>query len=137
SYRRRQSRIHLGPVRLRRHLHRPFGELSIARGSSVRAAQTSRAARAGRFPMTAPDSVLVLRFSALGDVILTSPAIDALHSAWPKTKILYAVKSPFAHLVQHNPNIHQVVGLEPREGIVSFHNRLRALHYGALLDLHA
>src|SRR5258708_7891607 len=87
--------------------------------------------------MNPPDSVLVLRFSALGDVILTSPAIDALRTAWPKTKIFYAVKSNLAHLVQHNPCIDQVIGLEPGEGILHFRNRLRALNYGALLDLHA
>ena len=87
--------------------------------------------------MTAPESVLVLRFSALGDVILTSPAIDALHNAWPKTKIYYAVKSRLAHLVEHNPNVHRVIGLAPTEGILSFRNRLQALNYDALLDLHA
>ncbi len=87
--------------------------------------------------MNPPDSVLVLRFSALGDVILTSPAIDALRGAWPKTKIFYAVKSNLAHLVQHNPCVDQVIGLEAGEGILHFRNRLRALNYGALLDLHA
>ena len=85
----------------------------------------------------APPSVLVLRFSALGDVVLTAPAIEALRLAWPQTRIIYAIKSHLAHVVQHNPNIDQVVSLEPGEGIFSFSKRLRALRYGALLDLHA
>ena len=83
-----------------------------------------------------PESVLVLRFSAVGDVILTAPAIGALRAAWPKTRIIYAVKAPLRHLVAHNPNIDQVVSLEPGESLLSFSRRLRALRYGALLDLH-
>jgi ADP-heptose:LPS heptosyltransferase len=83
-----------------------------------------------------PDSVLVLRFSALGDVVLTASALEALKTAWPNTKIFYAVKAQLAHLVQHNPHVHQTVPLYPGEGILSFARRLRSLHFGALLDLH-
>ncbi len=83
-----------------------------------------------------PESVLVLRFSSVGDVILTAPAIAALHTAWPSTRIIYAIKAPLGHLVAHNPHVHQVVSLNPGEGLVTFSRRLRALRYGALLDLH-
>src|SRR5260370_6260659 len=83
-----------------------------------------------------PESVLVLRFSSVGDVILTAPAIEALHTAWPGTRIIYAVKEPLLHLVAHNPHVHQVVSLDARESLLSFSRRLRALRYGALLDLH-
>ncbi len=86
--------------------------------------------------MTEPESVLVLRFSAVGDVVLTAPAIDALHAAWPKTRIIYAVKERLAPLVKHNPNVHQVIELGPREGPWSFARRLRALRPSAVLDLH-
>ena len=40
--------------------------------------------------MKAPESVLVLRFSAVGDVVLTAPALEALRLAWPGTRILVA-----------------------------------------------
>jgi ADP-heptose:LPS heptosyltransferase len=84
-----------------------------------------------------PDSVLVLRFGSVGDLILTSPAIEALHAAWPKTRIFYGVRAGLRHLVAHNPYVSQVVPLHDREGILSYRRRLRELRYGALLDLHA
>jgi lipopolysaccharide heptosyltransferase II len=84
-----------------------------------------------------PESVLVLRFGSVGDVILTAPAIEALHAAWPKTRILYGVKEGFAHLVAHNPHISEVVPIKEEEGILSYSRRFRELRYGALLDLHA
>ena len=86
--------------------------------------------------MTPAESVLVLRFSAVGDVVLTSPAIEALRRAWPKARIVYAVKARLAHLVRHNPNVSEVVTLEPGEGPFSFARKLRAARCETVLDLH-
>ncbi len=81
-------------------------------------------------------TVLVLRFSALGDVVLTAPALDALRAAWPRARIVYAVKERLAHLVEHNPNVDEVVGLREGEGPLAYARRLRALRPAAVLDLH-
>ena len=86
--------------------------------------------------MNQPGSVLVLRFSAVGDVVLTSPAIDALRRAWPGTRIVYAVKERLAHLVQHSPDVDEVIALRAGEGPLSYARRLRATRPGAVLDLH-
>ena len=83
-----------------------------------------------------PARVLVLRFSALGDVVLTAPAIEALHLAWPKTRIIFAVKERLAHVVASNPHVAEVFSLKAGEGLFSFAKRLRALNVDAVLDLH-
>jgi heptosyltransferase-2 len=86
-----------------------------------------------------PDAVLVLRFSALGDVILTSPSISALHKAWPNAKIVYAIKERLVSLVEHNPDVSEIVALKNGEGPWSFSQRLKKLLAGkrvVLLDLH-
>ena len=81
-------------------------------------------------------TVLVLRFSAVGDVVLTAPAIHALRTAWPDARIVYAVKERLAHLVEHNPNVDEVVALRDGEGPLSYARRLRSLSPTAVLDLH-
>jgi heptosyltransferase-2 len=81
-------------------------------------------------------TVLVLRFSAVGDVVLTSPAIDALRAAWPEARIVYAVKERLAHLVRHNPAVDEVIALGDGEGPLSYARRLRAARPTAVLDLH-
>ena len=86
--------------------------------------------------MNAPDTVLVLRFSAVGDVVLTAPALDALRSAWPRTRIVVAVKERLAHLLRHNPNVDEVIELRRGEGPFAFARRLRATRPGVILDLH-
>jgi heptosyltransferase-2 len=84
----------------------------------------------------APESVLVLRFSALGDVVLTAPALEALHLAWPKTRIRFAVKARYAHLVEHNPHVNEVIPLAEDEGPWHFSQRLKIEPPSAILDLH-
>jgi heptosyltransferase II len=86
--------------------------------------------------LSQPGSVLVLRFSAVGDVVLSSPAIDALRAAWPGTRIVYAVKERLAHLVLHNPAVDEVVALRKGEGPWSYARRLRATRPEVVLDLH-
>ena len=87
-----------------------------------------------------PEVVIVLRFSALGDVLLTSPAIAALRAAWPRTRIIYAVKERFTHLVANSPHVSEVVGLREGEGPWSYARRLQtaagAAQSVAVLDLH-
>ena len=86
--------------------------------------------------MNPPGTVLVLRFSAVGDVVLTAPALDALRAAWPSTRIVVAVKERLAHLLRHNPSVDEVVGLHRGEGAFAFARRLRATRPGVILDLH-
>jgi lipopolysaccharide heptosyltransferase II len=69
-------------------------------------------------------------------VVLTAPALDALRAAWPRTRILVAVKERLAHLLAHNPNVDEVIELRHGEGPFAFAHRLRDKHPGAILDLH-
>jgi lipopolysaccharide heptosyltransferase II len=81
-------------------------------------------------------TVLVLRFSAVGDVVLTAPAIHALRTAWPDARIVYAVKQRLSHLVEHNPNVDEVIALREGEGPLAYARRLRAARPSVVLDLH-
>jgi lipopolysaccharide heptosyltransferase II len=81
-------------------------------------------------------TVVVLRFSAVGDVVLTAPAVAALRAAWPEARIVYGIKERLAHLVKHNPGVDEVLELRSGEGPWSFAKRIRALKPAAVLDLH-
>lgn len=58
-------------------------------------------------------NVLVLRYSSLGDVVLTLPFLDALREAMPGIRISYAVKAAYAPLVRHHPAVAEVLELAP------------------------
>lgn len=93
------------------------------------------------FSAVAPDvlsplAILVVRFSAIGDILLTTPLLRALRARHPEARITVLTKRRFAPLVSDNPNLDEVVGIAPGEGVASIARRLRGTRYSHLLDLH-
>lgn len=58
---------------------------------------------------TAIRRVLVVRLSAIGDIVLTTPVLAELHRALPQARIDFCTKAPFAPLVASNPAVASVV----------------------------
>lgn len=83
-----------------------------------------------------PPCVIVMRFSAAGDIVLTHGALAALAAAWPQHRIVFATHARFAKLMEANPHVHAVVGLEPHESVWAYRRRLQACMPEAVLDLH-
>ncbi len=83
-----------------------------------------------------PKRLLVLRFGAVGDVVLTTPALQALAQVWPDTEIVYGTRRPFVSLIERDPLVHQVMAVEPGEGVWSYSRRLQAIGPDEILDLH-
>lgn len=54
-------------------------------------------------------SVLVVRLSAIGDIVLTTPVLSELHRTLPQARIDYCTKAPFAPLVATNPAVASVM----------------------------
>jgi len=85
--------------------------------------------------------ILVVRFSSIGDIVLTSPVVRCLKKQLPKgTSIQFLTKKRFAQLVEHNPYLDKVHTIEKevsevlpdlrKEGfdtIIDLHNNLRTL----------
>ena len=62
-------------------------------------------------PPKAVDRILIVRLSALGDVVLSSGLIPSLLSHWPEARITWLVEAPAAPLLKHNPRLHEVIVL--------------------------
>lgn len=58
--------------------------------------------------------ILVIRLSALGDVVMSSGLITALRSLYPGAHIAWLTQSPAAPLLAHNPRLDEVL-IWPRE----------------------
>jgi heptosyltransferase-2 len=80
--------------------------------------------------------VLVVRFSSIGDVLLTTPLVRALRRRHAEADLTFVTKRAFAPLVADNPHLTRVVGLEPDEPLTHLAARLRALRPTHGLDLH-
>jgi heptosyltransferase-2 len=80
--------------------------------------------------------VLLVRFSSIGDILLTTPLVRALARRHPEAKLVYVTKRAMAPLVADNPHLADVVALEPDEPLRHLARRLRALAPTHGLDLH-
>lgn len=77
---------------------------------------------------------LILRFSSIGDIVLTTPVIRCLKKKFPDAKIHYATKKAFYSIVQHNPNISKVHVLD--DSVFTLINELKKEKFDYVIDLH-
>jgi heptosyltransferase-2 len=80
--------------------------------------------------------VLLVRFSSIGDILLTTPLVRALKRRHEDAELIYVTKRGMAPLVADNPHIDHVLALELGEPVAHLARRLRALHPTHGLDLH-
>lgn len=80
--------------------------------------------------------LLLVRFSSIGDVLLTTPLVRALRARHPDTEIVFVTKHAMAPLVADNPHLSRVVTLAPGEPVRALARRLAALGPTRALDLH-
>ncbi len=79
--------------------------------------------------------ILVVRFSSMGDIILTSPVLRAIKTQRPDWVVHYLTKASYAPLVAHNPNIDKLYTYEEGrwDAMIS---QLMEEGYEVLVDLH-
>jgi heptosyltransferase-2 len=81
-------------------------------------------------------NVLAVRFSSIGDVLLTTPLFRAIRHRHPAARITVLTRQAYAPLLSHNPHLERVIGAEPDRPLGSVAAELRAGQYTHRLDLH-
>lgn len=89
---------------------------------------------------------LILRFSSIGDIILTTPVIRCLKLQYPAAEVHYMTKEKFGFLLRDNPyidrsillkdNIKEILADAKKENydyIIDLHNNIRTLRIKAAL----
>ncbi len=59
--------------------------------------------------MPQPKNILIIRLSAIGDVVFSSPLIKALRRRYPAAKISWMVEPAAAPLLKNNPDIDELI----------------------------
>jgi len=77
---------------------------------------------------------LIIRFSSIGDIVLTTPVVRCLRKKYPNAQIHYLTKVAFAPIVQANPNIDKVFAIE--KSTKSVVEKLKKEGYHHIIDLH-
>ncbi|MGE5107805.1 MAG: glycosyltransferase family 9 protein [Sphingobacteriales bacterium] len=78
--------------------------------------------------------ILIIRFSSIGDIVLTTPVIRCLKKQVPDAEIHFAVKKSFLTVVQSNPYIDKIHVLE--NDLHTLITELKKEHFDYIVDLH-
>jgi heptosyltransferase-2 len=82
---------------------------------------------------------LIVRLSSVGDIVLSSLLIRALHTRFPQCQIEFLVKEEYADLVRYNPYVSRTI-VFPSHGTLADLRRLRQhikeSGYNLLIDIH-
>lgn len=88
-------------------------------------------------------NILLVQLGDIGDVVLTTPTIQAVKGTYPEARVSILVFKPFGSLLRADPNLHEVVKATKIRGSLFntlreyflFARRLRLAHYDLVIDL--
>lgn len=82
-----------------------------------------------------PQKILIIRFSSIGDIVLTTPVMRCLKQQLPGCIIHYATKKQFASLLAANPHIDQIHTFEEKK-LPTLIEALDKEKFDLIIDLH-
>lgn len=77
---------------------------------------------------------LIIRFSSIGDIVLTSPVSRMLKKQVPHSEVHFVTKAHFAHILAPNPNIDKIHTLN--RNMSELLSALKAEKFDYIIDLH-
>jgi len=85
-------------------------------------------------------NILIIKFSAVGDVILITPSLKTIRKRFPKARIFCVVGEPSRKILQACPYIDELLVLDAEHhyrgywGIIRFARKLRKYHFDKIID---
>ena len=59
--------------------------------------------------MIAPEKILIIRLSSIGDIVLATPLMRILRARFPSSHIDFVVRNEYAELVRYNKNLNNII----------------------------
>jgi heptosyltransferase-2 len=81
-------------------------------------------------------NILAVRFSSIGDILLTTPLLRAIRRRYPDARLSVLTKQAFAPLLSHNPHVDRVLTLGPGQSLGNLASEIRGADFTHRLDLH-
>ena len=78
--------------------------------------------------------ILIIRFSSIGDIVLTTPVIRCVKQQIPDAEVHYLTKQQYAPLVASNPFIDKIFTIQKKTSEVIA--QLKSENYDFIIDLH-
>jgi lipopolysaccharide heptosyltransferase II len=89
--------------------------------------------------LTAVGKILVVRLSSIGDIILTTPLLRSLRSAYPHAHITFLIKKQYEELLAASPYVDELITFDKKEGMAGLKgikHYLQDQRFDLCLDIH-
>ena len=84
--------------------------------------------------MSQPKKILIIRFSSIGDIVLTTPIIRCVHEQLDRAEIHFVTKESFKTILLTNQYVHRIYTF--KEDISELYDELEHENYDVVIDLH-
>lgn len=78
--------------------------------------------------------ILIIRFSSLGDIVLTSPVPRLIKKSFPNSEVHFLTKKIYSDTYENNININKIYLLD--RNFFQLYNELKKNNYDLIIDLH-
>jgi ADP-heptose:LPS heptosyltransferase len=78
--------------------------------------------------------ILIIRFSSIGDIVLTTPVIRCIKEQKPETEIHYLTKKTFKGILENNPHLSKIHCIE--KNVSEIITELKNEKFDFVIDLH-
>jgi lipopolysaccharide heptosyltransferase II len=78
--------------------------------------------------------ILIIRFSSIGDIVLTTPVVRCLKQQLADAEIHYLTKKSFKSILEHNPYISKIHTIE--KDVTEVIDELKSENFDHIIDLH-
>lgn len=78
--------------------------------------------------------VLIIRFSSIGDIVLTTPVVRCIKKQVPEVTLHYLTKAKFKSVLEQNPYIDKIITID--KDIDEVMGKLKKEQYDFIVDLH-
>jgi heptosyltransferase-2 len=89
--------------------------------------------------MIAPQKILIIRFSSIGDIVLATALLRVLHKRFPTSPIDFVVRKEYTELIRNNKNLNCIYEFDAKTGFFGLRklkSQLRVEHYDLIVDIH-
>ncbi len=87
--------------------------------------------------MRVPSKILIIRFSSIGDIVLTSPVARFLREQFPDAQIDFLTKKKYSELLRWNDTLSNVILFDEEvDDLKALRGRIRETRYDLIIDLH-
>lgn len=80
--------------------------------------------------------ILIVRFSSIGDLLLTTPLLRSIRERHPDARVSFVVREDMQDTLRHNPRIDELITWRRGTSLTELARRLRREQWSHRLDLH-